>query len=124
MSETPVPSVGDVFVESWGYDQTNKDFYEVVGVTASGKSVYLQAIESKVVPHPSGESHFTYEHVVPVKGQFKIDKWNDGNRSGTKFLKKVSVNEDGGFYVNMTSYSGAWTWGGQPEYVTAMGFGH
>ncbi len=25
--------VGDIFVESWGYDQTNVNFYKVVGVT-------------------------------------------------------------------------------------------
>jgi len=30
--------VGDVFVRSWRYDQTNVDFYVVTSVTASGKS--------------------------------------------------------------------------------------
>ena len=31
--------VGDLFACSWGYAQTQVDFYEVVGLTPSGKSV-------------------------------------------------------------------------------------
>jgi len=124
MSETPVPHVGDVFVESWGYDQTNKDFYQVVEVTKSGKSVWLIAVESVVVPHPSGDSHFTYEHVVPVKDAFKTPKFvNESNRYGGRFLKKVT-HSDYGFWINLTSFSGASIWKGEPEYVTAQGFGH
>lgn len=37
---------GDVFVSSWGYEQTNVDFYEVVKVAA--KTVTLIPIERKV----------------------------------------------------------------------------
>lgn len=37
---------GDIFVRSWGYDQTNVDFYEVVKVAA--KTVTLIPIERKV----------------------------------------------------------------------------
>lgn len=36
--------VGDVFVYTWGYDQTNVNFFQVVGITPSGKSVKLKAI--------------------------------------------------------------------------------
>ena len=35
-TRTGGPEVGDVLVSSWGYDQTNKDFWRVVGLTASG----------------------------------------------------------------------------------------
>ena len=38
---------GDVFVASWGYDQTNINYEQVVGVTASGKSVYVKPIHFK-----------------------------------------------------------------------------
>jgi hypothetical protein len=37
---------GDILVSSWGYEQTNVDFYEVVKVTA--KTVTLVPIERKV----------------------------------------------------------------------------
>ena len=40
--------VGDIFGASWGYDQTNVDFYKVVRVSA--KSVWVVRIGAKVVP--------------------------------------------------------------------------
>lgn len=40
--------IGSVFVCSWGYDQTNVDYYRVVGVTKSGKSVKVQKWSSKI----------------------------------------------------------------------------
>lgn len=33
------PKVGDIYVSSWGYEQTNIDYYKVVAVSASKKSV-------------------------------------------------------------------------------------
>lgn len=41
--------VGDVFYSSWGYDQTNIDYYKVVGLTKSGKSAKIVQIGSTVV---------------------------------------------------------------------------
>jgi len=41
--------VGDVFTYSWGYDQTNIDFYAVVGVSASGKTLKVQKCEGFVL---------------------------------------------------------------------------
>ena len=31
--------IGDVFKSSWGYDQTNVDFYQVTGLTSKGVKV-------------------------------------------------------------------------------------
>lgn len=38
---------GDIFAASWGYDQTNVDFYQVIKTTAA--SVTVKAIESKKI---------------------------------------------------------------------------
>jgi hypothetical protein len=35
-------NVGDIFVTSWGYDQTNYDYIVVVGVSPTGKTVKCQ----------------------------------------------------------------------------------
>jgi len=48
--------VGDVFYESWGYDQTNIDFLEVVEVSPSGKSVVCQMV---------GKTGVGEDHVIP-----------------------------------------------------------
>lgn len=44
--------VGDVYYDSWGYDQTNVDFYQIIEVKA--KSVVLQEIGAKSVPGSEG----------------------------------------------------------------------
>jgi hypothetical protein len=40
--------VGQLLYDSWGYDQTNIDFYQVIEV--KNKSVVIQPIEGKMVP--------------------------------------------------------------------------
>lgn len=40
---------GDVLDASWGYDQTNVDFYQVIEVSASGQSVTIRPIAARSV---------------------------------------------------------------------------
>lgn len=54
-------TIGKIFVSSWGYEQTNIDFYKVIEVSKSGKTITLQPIGSKVV----GVNGFCSEEVVP-----------------------------------------------------------
>ena len=51
---------GDILVSSWGYEQTNIDFYKVVGVTP--KSVKIVKLGQKVIK--SGDD-FLSEYVIP-----------------------------------------------------------
>jgi len=50
-----VPKVGDVFLTSWGYDQTNIDFYQITAV--KGESVKVRQIRGETVNYAnmSGE---------------------------------------------------------------------
>lgn len=66
----PVPqiAVGEVAVYSWGYDQTNVDFFEVVAV--SGKRLTLRAIAGEIVETLSSMS----ERVRPVPGAYLPDQ--------------------------------------------------
>lgn len=90
---------GDILNSSWGYDQTNVDFYQVVGVL--DKMVLLREIskhevnDSRVMPNPG---HF----IGPVLKK----------RPGT------------GGYVKITNSESASLWSGKPEYVTPFGMGH
>lgn len=54
--------VGDIFEASWGWDQTNVDFYKVVSLTKSGKSANIVKIGAKTVP---GSEGFMCNRVVP-----------------------------------------------------------
>ena len=55
--------VGDVLVSSWGWEQTNIDFYEVVKV--SGSFVTVREIKCNVVSRNANGGN-----VVPVPGEF------------------------------------------------------
>ena len=83
-------SIGDVLVCSWGYDQTNIDFYQVIGLTKSGKSVRLIAIESEHI----ATTGFMTETVRPSPG-CPID----GAKS---FTKRINTERD---YISLNSYS-------------------
>lgn len=56
---------GDLLVNSWGYDQTNIDYWQVVATTA--KTVTIRRIGSKTVP---GSEGFMQSDVVPDKDHF------------------------------------------------------
>lgn len=63
--------VGEILYSSWGYDQTNVDFYQVVEV--KGKTFKIRAIESKTV-EGSTQSHGMADHVLPVRDAFLKDE--------------------------------------------------
>lgn len=48
--------VGDIFYRSWGYDQTNVNFYQVVELSPSGKTAKLREI-GKVYQDETGGPH-------------------------------------------------------------------
>ena len=105
---------GAVFVESWGYDQTNVNAYEVVRVTAA--SVAIKPVKQEIV---SGR-------VRPVRGE--IREWRDHCRVGKvnargEVLKRVSSGWRGEPWLNMTSYSGASLWDGVESFYDTYAAG-
>lgn len=59
--------VGDIVQGSWGYEQTNQEFYEVVEVSATGKSVKIREVAKAVV---DGSAGYMSEQVVPMPGHY------------------------------------------------------
>lgn len=57
--------VGDILYDSWGYEQTNIDFFQVTNVT--DKSVYLRPIASEIVSGTEGRDS---ANVKPKKDNF------------------------------------------------------
>lgn len=66
---TQVVPVGSIYYSSWGYDQTNVEFYQVVGHTGK-KTVLLKKIGAKTISEKGG----AYEFVVPNPDNFIEDK--------------------------------------------------
>lgn len=99
-------AIGDVLYTSWGYDQTNVDFYQVVD-KPSAHFVVIRKIASESV-----EQNGSSTHVVALKGSF-IDQ--AGKRVKASADNSVKISDGRGH---------AYQWDGQPKYETAFGYGH
>jgi hypothetical protein len=110
------PQVGDVLVSSWGYDQTNVDFWRVEGLTASGKSVRIVPVAQRVHSYSKG-----CEHVVPADaGAYR----QSGSR--TTLIRWYGHGDRLAWCVGVPKgyKATAHLWGGQPVFQTAAGWGH
>lgn len=97
---TPKVNVGDIFVCSWGYDQTNIDYYKVLEV--KNKSVVIAEVAQtrNYTGHMQGTCMPVVDSVV-----------------GQPLTKRI-----GGYgnsvSLKMTSYSWAYKWNGQTDHFT------
>jgi len=105
--------VGDILYTSWGYDQTNIDYYQVTKIV-SDKTVEIREISSRIT---SSEGHSNY--VTPVKDGFITPKWEHDTR-GRTMTKRVGA----GNLIKIADYATAYPWDGSPKYETALGYGH
>ena len=100
--EKPLPTVniGDIYVTSWGYDQTNIDYYKVTNV--KNKTVNLVSIGQKrnYTGHMQGEC-------VP-----------DPSVVGNKIYTKRIIDNGNSVSFKMTSYSWAYKWNGKTNCFT------
>lgn len=95
--------VGTIFTASWGYDQTNVDFYEVVKVTTA--SVVIREIAKAQETTDGGWTGY----VRPQPGTFLGDPM-------TRRLKAGWDNTPG---VKVNSYAWARQWDGKPQRFTS-----
>lgn len=106
--------VGDIFYMSWGYEQTNVDFFQVVALKGktqvvikevhltSKKEEYAVSGMSRDVAYNTTDTKII-ENSVFVKDQDK------------GMIKKVCGNKENP-YLNMTSYANAYKYEGQKLY--------
>lgn len=106
MPETAVKAhpfeVGDIVVNTWGYDQTNVDCYQVIRATA--KSVRIAKIAKAGVP---GSDGFMSNRVVPLKDQF-VEPRRDEPAFLTKFPRSWEWNGETRWSLNF-EYGGTET---------------
>jgi hypothetical protein len=95
--------VGHIFVMSWGYEQTNVNFYQVTRLIGR-RTVAVRPIRSiDATPSNYGGSSMSGK-VLPHRDDF----------SGEEIVKKVWQ----GNRIKMTSYSSAYIWDGLPRYCS------
>ena len=88
--------VGDILVSSWGYEQTNIDYYQVT------KLVGKASVEITPIGQRRKETAFMQGTCEPKPSNF----------IGEPIRKRVQ----GSDHVKITSYSYAWKWDGRPRH--------
>lgn len=101
--------VGDIFASSWGYDQTNVEFYQVVA--KNGQYITVREIEAVSTYDTWGSGS-----KVPVKDSFvKNCLWNeDWNANG----KRCKVGPFGYIKITSDGVVTASKWDGEPMYFS------
>ena len=120
-TRTAGPAVGDLLVSSWGYDQTNIDFWCVVGLTASGKSARIMPVAQRVVDYSKGS-----ERVVPGGGDVFREQDAVGRAVTTSLIRWYDFcdGREWGVVVPVGHKNTARLWDGRPVHQTAAGWGH
>lgn len=95
--------IGTIFASSWGYDQTNVDFYEVVKVTKA--SVVVREIAKAQQTADGGWTGY----VTPQPGSFVGDPQTRRLKAGWDNTPSVKIN----------SYAWARMWDGKPQRFTS-----
>jgi hypothetical protein len=93
--------VGAILASSWGYDQTNVDFYRVEKVQ-NGWATLQQIASQETGDGWTGK-------VVPAEPHRLIDQ---------PFRRKIGGNFDGEPYLRISSYEYARPWDGRPKSVS------
>jgi hypothetical protein len=95
---------GDILASSWGYDQTNWDFYRVNRATEN--TVWLVKLQAVQKESPT---LFMQGEIVPTM-----------DTEGKEFRRKISRYDDNGdVTVKIFSFSYAHKWDGRPKHYTA-----
>jgi hypothetical protein len=96
---------GDILHHSWGYEQTQCDYWQVLRVTAHG--AIIQAIGSKTVEAS------TYEHgMADMRLPVADDFYGDPVKVRVNGFNRIAASE-GRF-----SYGSAGVWDGRPHYCS------
>lgn len=103
MNNTNIPQVNDILLSTWGYDQTNSDYYKVLKVV--GTFVELVALNEVETPHKEG---WMFGTTLPLVDSIK----------GLPFRKKYKDGYGGGYRVKINSFAGASVWDGTPTEVS------
>ena len=104
---------GTILNGSWGYDQTNVEFYQVTNVSPTSNSITIRELAHDVVP---GSGGFMSEAVTPRKDEFIGPE--------RRALVKQGYKGEAGIHITLTPGSPSNhrihldEWDGQPRYCS------
>ena len=104
--------VGDIFSYSWGYEQTNINYFQVVGL--KGKTqVIIREIAYKTTETTGFESY----KVAPCKDKF-LSKSHFIENNDIGVAKKTQGLKNGTIYIKIESFGFCSLWDGKDDIMT------
>ena len=117
--EVQAVKVGDIFYTSWGYDQTNVEFFKVVRCT--DKSVWVQETGQKCQysEHGNGDYWTTVSDGQPLVREMR-DWENGGYKKVTAGISmhRLRARYNGSPAFSINSFSSARLWDGTPVHAS------
>jgi hypothetical protein len=104
--DQPMPSVdvGEIFVCSWGYGQTNVDYYKVIEV-----------LNKSVVIAPIGQIR---NYTGSMQGECLPDSTKVGTTRKTKRINSYNTKNGNKVFLKINSFSTAFKWNGNTNIFT------
>lgn len=104
--------IGDIFSFSWGYEQSNINYFQVVGLKGT-KQVIIREIAYKITETTGYESY----KVAPCKDVFlENSQFIKDNEIGA--VKQVKQLGNGRIYINIESFGFCSLWDGTDDVMT------
>ena len=104
--------IGDIFSYSWGYEQTNVNYFQVVALKGT-KQVIIREISYETTETTGLDSY----KVKPCKDVFlKDSQFIKDNEIGA--VKQVKGLKSGTIYINIDSFGFCRLWDGQDDVMT------
>lgn len=100
--------VGDFLYSSWGYDQTNREFYQILEVRPT--ALFVREVRQAVTERTGHDSW----NCVPVPGDFRD---RDKDHIGGQWLT-IQVYPDGQHTIPSPIHGGLYKWDGRPLYAS------
>lgn len=110
--------VGDVFVSTWGYDQTNADFYKVTRVMPRKLELVPVGKVRTVCRDKDGNviRNSTYGYCLPAPGAVSPNA-----RPIVRLVKDYRMGGVERPHVDLNGYSSAYPWDGKPVMYSVLG---
>jgi len=105
--------IGDIFCYSWGYEQTNINYFQVVALKGT-KQVIIREISYKTTQVTGYES---YKVTACKDGFLKDSQFITDNEKGA--VKQVKRLENGTIYINIESFGWCSLWDGTNDTMTS-----
>lgn len=101
-------NVGDFLYSSWGYDQTNREFYQVLEVRPT--AIFIREVYQDTTDRTGYDSW----NCVPVANKFRD---RDQDHIGGQWVT-LQINPDGQHSVPSPIHGGLYKWDGKPLYAS------